>query len=274
MEAKTWEEELEEAAHILAESNYVVALVGAGLSVESGIPSFRGPGGLWTRFGEPPMNGYQVFLQNPKKWWEERVAQQRQGAGSELQQAMEQAKPNPGHYALAKLERMGVLKYTITQNADNLQRVAGCARVAEIHGNRLKMRCIVCHFRMPREEVSLEVLPPQCPECGGVVKGDVVGFGEPIPPDVLDICQREAGRSDCMLLLGTSGTVYPAAAFPQQVYQKGGALVEINPYENGLSHFCTVAVHGPAGEVLPLLVERLKGAMQARSGAAGHQKRS
>ena len=220
MDGKPWEHHIEQASHTVASSRHVVALVGAGMSVESGIPPFRGPGGLWTRFGEPPMNGYQMFLEDPKTWWEQRVAQQREGPGFELQEALGHARPNPGHYALAELEQMGVLNYIITQNVDNLHFAAGSRNVAEIHGNTNRMRCIVCTFRMPREEVSLEELPPRCTECGGVMKGDGVMFGEPIPSDVLDICQRETDLCDCMLILGTSATVYPAASFPQVVYRR------------------------------------------------------
>ena len=258
MESKTWEEGLDKAARLLASAEHVVALIGAGMSVESGSPPFRGPGGLWTKYGEPPMNGYQIFLEDPKKWWEERIAREQEGRRSELQEALEGAKPNPGHYALAELEKMGVLKCSITQNVDNLQFVAGCTKVAEIHGSTDKLRCIACNFRMARDEVSLEVLPPRCPQCGGIVKSDGVGFGEPIPSDTLAICQEQTAFSDCMLLLGTSGTVYPAAAFPQEVYRRGGSLIEVNPYETSLTPVCDVVLRGPTGEMLPQLVERLR----------------
>lgn len=257
MEKQTWENNLVEATTLLATSEHVIALIGAGMSVESGIPPFRGPGGLWTKYGEPSMNGYQDFLQDPKGWWEKRIAQDQTNEKSELQEAMGKAEPNPGHYALAELERMGILKYSITQNVDNLQYVAGCTNVAEIHGSVDKLRCISCNFRMQKNEVTLDVLPPRCPQCGGIIKSDGVGFGEPIPSDTIAICHEQATFSDCVLLLGTSGTVYPAAAFPQEIYRRGGCLIEVNPYETALTPACDVILRGPTGEVLPRLVESL-----------------
>lgn len=120
-------------ARLLHEAKYVLALVGAGMSVESGIPPFRGPGGLWAKYGEPDMRGYDRFLADPKGWWESIL--KREGYASELVEGIERAKPNPGHYALAELEEMGILKYIITQNVDNLHYAAGSKNVAEIHGN-------------------------------------------------------------------------------------------------------------------------------------------
>ncbi len=247
--------DFERAAQLLASARYVVALTGAGLSVESGIPPFRGPGGLWTKYGEPPMNGYQRFLADPQKAWEERLNPQ--GPMRELWLTLEQAKPNPGHLAMVELERLGVLRCTITQNVDDLHRRAGSQALAEIHGNAFWIRCIGCVQRWPREKVSVEVLPPLCPHCGSLLKSDTVSFGEPIPPDVLARCTEETARADCMLLVGTSATVYPAAGFPIEVHQRGGTLIEVNPYETELSSFCTVALRGPAAEVLPQLVARV-----------------
>src|SRR5207247_2559835 len=132
-----------------ARARYVIALTGAGLSVESGIPPFRGPGGLWTRHGEPPMDGYQRFLKDPRRAWEERLNPA--GPMRELWEALAAARPNPGHQALVELEELGVLKCTITQNVDNLHRTAGSERLLEIHGNATLIRCIECVARYPRE---------------------------------------------------------------------------------------------------------------------------
>jgi NAD-dependent deacetylase len=246
-------EDLEDAAHLILASRYVVCLTGAGVSVESGIRPFRGPGGIWTEHGEPSMDGYQRFLDNPKDWWEKRLKRPRRTYGSR-----HNAKPNPGHYALAELEEMDVLKFLITQNTDDLHRKAGNERIAEIHGNGTKMRCISCNKRWKREEFKIEVIPPRCPECAGLVKSDVVGFGEPIPTDVLSTCHMETARGDCMLVIGTSATVYPAAAFPSMVKSRGGSLIEVNLYESELSHQCDIILRGPSGEVLPLLVNLIK----------------
>jgi NAD-dependent deacetylase len=247
---------LDRAAETLASARYVVALTGAGLSVESGIPPFRGPGGLWTKYGEPPMNGYQRFLADPKKAWEERLNPQ--GPMRELWVTLESAQPNPGHLALVELERLGVLRCTITQNVDNLHRRAGSQALAEIHGNAFWIRCIGCVRRWPRDAVAIRELPPLCPECGSLLKSDTVSFGEPIPPDVLARSNAEAERADCMLLVGTSATVYPAAGLPIEVRRRGGSLVEVNPHETELSDFCAVVLRGPAAEVLPELTRRVR----------------
>jgi NAD-dependent deacetylase len=247
---------LEQAAQLLLEARYVVALTGAGLSVESGIPPFRGPGGLWTKYGEPPLNGFQRFLADPKKAWEERLNPT--GPMRELWDTLLRAKPNPGHLGLVELERMGILRCTITQNIDNLHRRAGSEFLAEIHGNALLVRCLGCMRRTPKDEVDLSQLPPLCPECGGLLKSDTVSFGEPIPADVLARCQAEAARADCMLVIGTSATVYPAAGFAFEVHQRGGRLVEVNPYETELTPYCHVVLRAPAGEAVPALVERVR----------------
>jgi NAD-dependent deacetylase len=249
-------QQLERAAETVAGASYVIALVGAGLSKESGIPTFRGGDGLWDKYGEPPMNDYQRFMDNPKQWWEERLSAS--GAYKELMEALAQAKPNPGHYALRDLEEMGFLKHIITQNIDNLHQLAGSTALTEIHGNRTKMRCIQCHRRWPREEFRSEEVPPRCPDCGGLVKGDTVMFGEPIPPDALESCYREAQRADCVLLIGTSAVVYPAAEFPVIAYRRGARLVEVNPQETPLSELCVAVLRAPSGQVLPRLVERVK----------------
>jgi NAD-dependent deacetylase len=248
--------DLDAAARCLANARYVIALTGAGLSVESGIPPFRGPGGLWTKHGEPPMNGYQRFLADPKKAWEDRLNPS--GPIRELFDALARAEPNPGHTALAQLEDMGIVQATITQNIDNLHRLAGSRRVLEIHGNATLIRCVQCVARFERDEIDYALLPPSCPRCNGLLKSDTVSFGEPIPPDVLAACSDEAERADCMLVAGTSATVYPAAGFPMAIADRGGDLIEVNPYPSELTAMCRVTLTGPAGEVLPALVEHVR----------------
>ena len=199
---------IDEAAKLIVESEHVVALVGAGLSLESGIPTFRGPGGLWTRLGEPSMRGYQQFLEDPVAWWKQQSDQQADPARTEFRNAIDRAIPNGGHYALAELESLGILKCTITQNVDNLHYKAGSDLVVEIHGNRAKVRCIECEARWLRDEFVVETLPPYCPECGGLVKTDTVMFGEPIPKGVLERCFEETENCDCMITAGTSAHGY------------------------------------------------------------------
>ena len=247
---------LEAAADCLLRARYVIALTGAGLSVESGIPPFRGPGGLWTKYGEPPMDGYQRFLRNPGKAWEERLNPS--GPMRELWATLRAAEPNPGHRALVELEEMGLLKATITQNVDNLHRAAGSIRLLEIHGNATLIRCIQCVARFARDEIDYSELPPHCPRCGGILKSDTVSFGEPIPPDVLEHCSEEAERADCVLVAGTSATVYPAAQFPLSVQGRGGDLIEVNPYETEITHLCRHTLRGTSAEILPRLVNVLR----------------
>jgi NAD-dependent deacetylase len=246
--------DIERAARILARSRYLVALTGAGISVESGIRPFRGPDGLWTEFGEPPMDGYQRFLKNPRKHWEELLRSD--AATGDFARTLEQARPNAAHRALAQLEEMGVLKYLITQNVDNLHLAAGSKKVAEIHGNFTKLRCIQCNARYPRQQVSLDKLPPRCPSCHGILKSDTVMFGEPIPLDVLETCQEESAKADCMLSVGTSAFVYPAAAFPQEVKRAGDTLVEVDLYETAVPPGCDVSIRGKAGELMPSLHQK------------------
>lgn len=249
---------IEEAARLLVGSGYVTALVGAGLSVESGIPPFRGPGGLWTRYGEPPLNGFQLFMDNPKEWWERQQQDDQQPSRQEMRRSLEDAKPNSGHYALVDLEQLGVLRHIISQNIDNLHLASGSQNLSEIHGNRTKMRCLDCNLRFPRLGFPMQETPPKCPECGGMVKGDGVMFGEPIPADVLKSCYEESSVSDCMLIIGTSAVVYPAASFPMLIKNRGGTLIEINMYDTDLTQECDVLLRSPSGEVLPLLVERVR----------------
>src|SRR5215831_14290941 len=244
-------EAFEAAADCLARAHYVVALTGAGLSVESGIPPFRGPGGLWTKHGEPPMNGFQLFLADPRKAWEERLNPT--GPMRELWQTLRAAVPNPGHVALVELEELGVLRAVITQNVDNLHRAAGSRRLLEIHGNATLIRCVQCVTRFARDEIDISTLPPHCPRCEGLLKSDTVSFGEPIPPDVLAGCFEEAEHADCVLVAGTSATVYPAAQFPLSVQARGGDLIEINPYETDITHLCRYTLRGASGEILPEL---------------------
>ena len=256
MNRQELERAVAEAARLVKESRHVVALVGAGLSVESGIPPFRGPGGLWTKYGEPDMRGFDRFREDPKRWWEERLSAS--GSYTELVQALAEARPNAGHLALRELEEMGYLKHIITQNIDNLHQEAGSSAITEIHGNRTKLRCLDCLQRWPLDGFPLEELPPHCPDCGGVVKGDTVMFGEPIPRDALDECIDQSRLCDCMLLVGTSAVVYPAAGFPVDVKMSGGKLIEVNPNETPLTEACDVVLRAPAGESLSLMVERLR----------------
>ena len=256
MRQPDFDEQLDAAAQIVAGSSYLIALVGAGLSKESGIPTFRGGDGLWDTHGAPPLDGYQRFLADPAGWWAQRLAEQE--TTSEFTRAIEEARPNPGHLAMAELERLGYLKHIITQNIDNLHQEAGSEAVTEIHGNRTKMRCIGCSRRWKREEFHSEDVPPRCPQCGELVKSDTVMFGEPIPRDALESCYAEAQRTDAVLLIGTSAVVYPAAEFPVIAYRRGARLIEVNPQATPLTDVCSAVLRAASGEALPALLERVR----------------
>ena len=251
---------IQQAASIIASSSHAIALAGAGMSVESGIPPFRGPGGLWTRYGGAPSLSFQGFMEDPKGWWKRRLRDEVEPGNStyELKTAADRALPNPGHYALAELERLGLLRYIITQNVDNLHYRAGSVSVVEIHGNRTKLRCLSCGIRLVRNEFPIVEPPPLCPKCGGFIKLDSVMFGEPIPRDVLETCVEQTDGCDCMLMVGTSGTVQPAASQPLAARDRGASLIEINPYETALTATANVVLSGSSGEILPSLVARIK----------------
>jgi NAD-dependent deacetylase len=249
-----------DAARILREARSVVALTGAGLSVESGIPPFRGPGGLWTKYGEPPLDGYQRFMRDPAKAWRDRLNPKEPWAIG-LAETLAAAKPNAGHRALVALEEMDLLDTVITQNVDDLHGQAGQRGLLEIHGNHYWLRCLGCHQRFHPRAIAVDPdnLPPLCPDCGGIVKSDTVSFGEPIPPRTLRACIAAVERADCILVIGTSATVYPAAEFPMDVLRRGGRAIEVNPYESEFTPYASVSLQGPGGAVLSRLVLLARG---------------
>ena len=252
--------EIAAAATRVRAAGHALALTGAGLSVESGIPPFRGPGGLWTKYGEPPMDGYQRFLADPAAAWQARLDPDKEPWLQGLAETLGRAEPNAGHRALAELEADGRLGFTITQNIDGLHGAAGSRRIAEIHGNYRLLRCLGCTRRFAEDELAVDRarLPPTCPDCGQVVKGDTVQFGEPIPQDVLRRCFEEVERCDVMIVAGTSATVFPAADFPIEVLRRGGAVIEVNPLPSELSAAATHALRGPAGAVLARLLAHVR----------------
>ena len=254
-------QELEDAVFVAAElirrAKHVVALTGAGLSAESGIPTYRGANGLWTRFGEPTIDGWELFTNDPEEWWRHAIAARSEG--SEFGRAIDAASPNDGHLAMAELEAGGWLTHVITQNIDNLHLEAGSHAITEIHGNRAKVRCMNCGGRDRLSTISLDRLPPLCPECGGILKNDTVMFGEPIPDDALRECYRQAALADLFIVVGTSAVVYPAADFPVMAKRRGAPLIEINPDDTALTPLADVVVRAAAGVALPAIVALLRG---------------
>ncbi|MSQ30398.1 MAG: hypothetical protein EXR68_07935 [Dehalococcoidia bacterium] len=200
-----------QAAAALIRSRHTVVLAGAGISKESGIQTFRGDGGLWTTQGEPPMNQYETFAANSKRWWERWLEDAR--AGNAFGASIEAAQPNTGHRALAKLEEIGRVAHVISQNIDDRHRLAGQRSLTEIHDNRMWMSCVRCGTCWPREEFPIDeaALPPRCssPGCTGVVKSYTVMFSEPILPLALARCEVETAQADCFITVGTPPSSIP-----------------------------------------------------------------
>jgi len=274
------EDLIKRAANDLAASKYAIALTGAGMSTESGISDFRGPQGIWTLNRDAEAKAYQrydLFLQDPRAYWEEMLGLK--GTYGAFYDEIRQAEPNPGHYALAELESLGILKCVITQNIDGLHNQAGSKRVLEYHGSVRALRCLVCGSRLAREEVSLEELPPRC-RCGSPLKYDVVHFQEPIPADVIRESEREASRCDLMLICGTSAVVYPFADLPRMArfrsrrpvadidvvgHRADVKIIEINAgptplTHEGISHYL---IRGKTGEILPAMAREVRGERSA-----------
>jgi len=262
------------AAQDLAESKYAIALTGAGISTESGIPDFRGPKGIWTTNKEAEAKAYQryeLFLNNPRAYWEEMMGFK--GTYGAFYEEIIRAGPNPGHYALAELEALGILKCVITQNIDGLHKKAGSKRVLEYHGTVLAVRCISCGSRFAREEISLDELPPRC-QCGAALKYDVVHFKEPIPSDVIEESEKEASRCDLMIICGTSAVVYPFANLPRMARFTSGRsvagldvmghkanvkIIEVNADPTPLTRegISDYLMQGKTGEILPRIMEEV-----------------
>jgi NAD-dependent deacetylase len=216
-------------------------LTGAGISAESGIPTFRGPGGLWRNFRPEDLATLEAFSRDPTLVWDWYESRRRVIAGAE---------PNAAHYAIAKLPRCTV----VTQNVDELHQRAGSADVLEIHGSIWKLRCMRCGDSRHDMSVPLTEIPPKC-ECGGVRRPGVVWFGEELPFDVWDNAQQAVESCDVLLVVGTSAVVYPAASLVPFAKLAGATVVEVNPDETPLSAAVDHTIRGRAGEVLPQLLE-------------------
>jgi NAD-dependent deacetylase len=253
---------IEQAAADLAASNHTIVLTGAGVSTESGVADFRGPKGIWTTNAKAEAQAYQRyerFLNDPRAYWEEMLGTV--GTSSNFYQQMREVAPNPGHYAIARLEQLGIVKWTITQNVDGLHEKAGTRNVMHYHGTVEKLRCLSCGSRFSVDEYSLERLPPLC-RCGRPLKYDVVHFKEPIPSDIMDAAESEAMKCDVMLVCGTSAVVYPFAALPSLARSKGREtvkIIEVNADPTPLTHqgISDYLIQGKTGEILPLVVDEV-----------------
>ncbi|MEX2705659.1 MAG: NAD-dependent protein deacetylase [Candidatus Freyrarchaeum guaymaensis] len=246
-------EEILGVARLIKESKKVVVLTGAGISVESGIPDFRGPDGLWKKFDPNKVGTITSFLSNPEDWWKMAL---------ELAPVLFNAEPNPGHIALAELEKMGKVQAIITQNIDGLHQKAGSKNVIEVHGNVRSATCLQCKKKYGIDYVISEVEKgnhvPRCAECNGIVKIDVVMFGEMLPEEAISEAYRLAQECDLLIVVGSSLVVYPVAALPGMVINRGSKTVIINMEDTGYTKYAEYHIHGKAGEILPQIVEALK----------------
>ena len=238
------------AAELLSAARRGLALTGAGVSAESGIPTFRGEGGLWTKFDPIKVASIEYFMADPTAYW--MVSKDR----GRLALA---ARPNPGHDALAALEAAGHLAAVVTQNTDGLHQESGSRNVIEVHGSGRTVQCLDCGNREPRSEVQarLEVeMPPRCKVCGGVfLKPTVVLFGEAMPQAAIQEAFALARQADVMLVVGTSLVVYPAADIPLVAVRAGAKLVVVNAEPTPFDELAEVVIRGKSGEVLPEIVE-------------------
>ncbi|HEB83693.1 MAG TPA: NAD-dependent deacylase [Bacteroidetes bacterium] len=242
-------------AESLVGAGRVCVLTGAGVSKESGVPTFREADGLWSRFRPEELANVEAFISNPERVWE---------WYSWRRELMAGVQPNPGHYALAELEELLGHFVLITQNVDNLHQNAGSRDVIELHGNIQRNRCHSCHRFYPEGTVKFAKGElPRC-ECGGLIRPDVVWFGEMLPPEAIDRASREAQRCDVFLSIGTSAVVYPAAALPHQAKAAGARLVEINPAPTELSPLADLVFRMPSGEAMPRIVEEVKALLEER----------
>jgi NAD-dependent deacetylase len=227
----------------------LTAFTGAGVSVESGIPPFRGPGGLWNRH-DPRMLELSYFHRHPRECWTV--------LKDIFYDHLAQAQPNEAHRVLARWETRGQLKAVITQNIDNLHFQAGSRKVVEFHGNTRTLSCLGCGQVAAFGSVELDPLPPRC-ACGGLLKPDLVFFGEGIPPQAWQAAEEAIERTDVLLLIGSTGEVYPAAALPRRAAELGARIIEINPKPSAFTEAMRTTFLGlPAGQALSMLDRALE----------------
>ncbi len=238
------------AAQKLRNSSYTMAFTGAGISVESGIPPFRGQQGLWSKY-DPEVLDINYFLEHGEQAW--KVIREI------FYDFFGKAQPNAGHYALAEMERNGRLQAIVTQNIDNLHQLAGSKNVYEFHGNSSRLVCLKCGTEYPADEVDLGHLPPCCKYDGQILKPDFVFFGEGIPSLAWEKSFESAEICEVCMVIGSTGEVVPASYVPQKASEKGACIIEINPEESQFTHTLTdIYLKGKAGEILPELLRAIR----------------
>jgi len=233
-----------EAAKRVREARAIAVLTGAGVSAESGVPTFRGEGGLWRQFRAEDLATPGAFARDPRLVWE---------WYDWRRQKIAACHPNPAHHALAALESQAAEFLLITQNIDDLHRKAGSRRLVELHGNIWRVRCTREATVSALPDVPLREIPPRC-GCGALLRPDIVWFGETLPAEALDRAFRAADTCDLFLVVGTSALVQPAASLPLMAKRRGATVIEVNPDPTPISHLVGVSLQGKAGEILPALL--------------------
>ncbi len=242
------------AAELIARSSRTTAFTGAGISVESGIPPFRGENGLWEKY-DPVFLDRNYFYQYPERSW--RLIKEI------FYDFFGSAEPNAAHYSLAKMEENGYLQSVITQNIDNLHQKAGSTVVHELHGNSRDLLCTRCEKYFKVEEIGLSDLPPRCIDCGSVLKPDFVFFGENLPDEAVMFSMREATYAEVFILIGTTGEIMPASQIPIKASQNGKKIIEINVEPSRYTGTITdIFLQGKATVVMQQLVSSLIGISQ------------
>lgn len=237
------------AAEAIRNAKRVIAFTGAGISVESGVPSFRGEDGIWNNY-DPKTLGLSYFKENPKESWE--VIREI------FYKYFGKAKPNAAHIALAKMEKAGLLRAIITQNIDNLHQEAGSKTVYEFHGNSQKLICLDCGKKNKVSEYTFKKIPPRCKKCRGLMKPDFVFFEERISIDVLYDSFEEAENADVVIVIGTTGEVMPAGFVPRIARRSGAVIIEINPEESAFTLSLTdIFIQEKAGKAMTELLKEL-----------------
>jgi NAD-dependent deacetylase len=236
----------EELIKTLRQAQRVAAVTGAGVSAESGVPTFRDAlTGLWSRYRPEELATPQAFRRDPRLVWEWYTWRRELIAG---------VQPNPGHFALAEMEHLIPLFTLITQNVDGLHQQAGSRKVIELHGNIQHNLC-PAEGRRVRDWKQSDELPPRCPQCGAYLRPDVVWYGENLPAAALDEAMSAAREGQVFFSIGTSSLVQPAASLPLHALENGALLVEINPQQTPLSEMAHFCLRGASGRVLPALIE-------------------
>jgi NAD-dependent deacetylase len=234
---------MDQARQWIAEANAIAILTGAGISAESGVPTFRGDGGLWREHRAEDLATPDAFARDPKLVWE--WYDWRRGI-------IAQAAPNAAHRALVQLEIRKPRFTLITQNVDGLHDLAGNGKILKLHGDIWRLRCTECGANFPNRRVPLPKMPPHC-ACGGLARPGVVWFGEPLPDGIMKEAEHAAGGAEVFLVVGTSAVVYPAASLIPFAKQAGAKVIEVNPEPTAATAIVDCALQGPAGEILPQL---------------------